>query len=118
MANKVQSALCIALICLLLSSLWGNLRTLPVCTSISLFICKSVFLSASLSVTARRRAPRADGCRPMSQTEATFTLLESNTDLNQLKHNHGGEIAPDIYEKGKKKSFYPARTINPFDRKR
>lgn len=40
----------------------------------------------------------------MSQTEVTFTLLESNTDLNQLKHNKRGEIA-QIQGKGEKEGF-------------
>lgn len=40
----------------------------------------------------------------MSQTEVTFTFPESNTDLNQLKHNQRGEIA-QIKEKREKESF-------------
>lgn len=39
----------------------------------------------------------------MSQTEVTFTLPESNTELNQLKHNQRGEIAL-LQEKGEKES--------------
>lgn len=40
----------------------------------------------------------------MSQTEVTFTLPESNTDLNQLKHNQREEIA-QMQEKGEKEFF-------------
>lgn len=41
----------------------------------------------------------------MSQTEVTFTLPESNTDLNQLKHNQRGEIA-QIQEKGREEEGF------------
>lgn len=40
----------------------------------------------------------------MSQTEVTFTLPKSNTDLNQLKHNQRREIA-QIQEKVEEESF-------------
>ncbi len=80
---------------------------LYLCLSVHLYVCpprSTVFPSASLSVRACLRAQGADGCRPMSQTEVTFTLPESNTDLNQLKHNQRGEIA-QIQGKGEKESF-------------
>lgn len=34
-----------------------------------------------------------DGCRPETPSEVTITLLQSNTDLNRLRHNQREWIA-------------------------
>lgn len=94
----------------------GPCLSVPVSLSIQQY---SVFSVSLFVVCAFHRALGADGCWPVSQTEVTFTLPQSNTDLNQLIRSviRGGGSFPDTKEE-REREFYSARIINPFDGRR